>query len=63
LHIKHAVNKLKINGYLILDDSERDSYKKIHEFLDNKHWEKQNFIGSGPIVPWFTKLTIWKEIG
>lgn len=59
---KHAVNKLKINGYLILDDSERDSYKKIHEFLNNKHWEKQNFIGPGPIVPWFTQLTIWKKI-
>lgn len=59
---KHAINKLKVNGYLILDDSQRDSYKKIGEYLDNKHWTKLVFMGPRPMVSWFTQLTIWKKI-
>ena len=41
--VKHAVNKLKVNGYLILDNSDVEVYKKIYEYLDNKHWKKLDF--------------------
>lgn len=60
--VKHAVNKLKVNGYLILDNSDIKVYKKIYEYLDNMHWKKLDFLGPGPYVQGFWQLTSWKKI-
>lgn len=60
--VKHSVNKLKINGYLIIDDSDRCSYRKIYNYLNNDQWQRIDFIGPKPYVSWFTKLSVWIKI-
>jgi tRNA A58 N-methylase Trm61 len=46
--VKNSINALKKGGRLILDDSERENYKKIFEFLKSKNFAKQDFIGIAP---------------
>lgn len=59
----HAKGKVKIDGYLILDNSERDRYDAIHATLKNEGWLKFNFFGPGPYVDSeFWQTTIWQRI-
>ncbi len=46
--IKSTFNLLKPGGILILDDSQRSSYRKIFEFLTEKNFHYQNFVGIAP---------------
>lgn len=57
--VKHAFNKLKDGGIIILDNSEREHYKYIHYKLqNNKCW---NFFGPGPYGPNFWQTSIWQK--
>jgi len=43
----HALKKLKIRGYLLFDNSERDEYRQGMEMIP-EHWPRVDFVG--PIV-------------
>ncbi|KFJ42920.1 FkbM family methyltransferase [Francisella philomiragia] len=46
--VKNAINSIKENGIIVLDDSERDVYKEGIEFLLNKDFRKLDFWGISP---------------
>lgn len=46
--IKNAINTIKENGVIVLDDSERQQYKKGIDFLLNKDFKKIDFWGISP---------------
>jgi len=46
--VKNSYNFLKEGGALILDDSERKSYKKIFEFMAKQGFAQQDFWGIAP---------------
>ncbi len=58
--VSHAHRKVKIGGYLVLDNSDRPRYGRAKELLCD--WEKHEFCGPGPYVraPWET--TVWKKL-
>lgn len=45
---KNAIEALKPDGRIILDDSERKNYKKIFDFFAEKNFTKQDFFGIAP---------------
>jgi hypothetical protein len=45
---KNAIDALKPDGRIILDDSERKNYKKIFDFFAEKNFTKQDFFGIAP---------------
>jgi len=59
---KHALKKVKERGYLILDNAEMPYYFYIHSSLDNKEWEKYDFLGLFPYIFHFSETCIWKKI-
>lgn len=46
--VQNSIHALKPNGILILDDSERKSYRKMFEFLDEHGFKTKNFEGIAP---------------
>jgi len=56
--INLALKKIKQNGYLILDNSERKSYDVAKELL-KKH-DRIDFFGNGPYNEGKWQTTIWK---
>lgn len=54
--IKLALKKVRLGGYLILDNSERDIYAKGIYSL--RKWNRKDFFGKGPInkYPWKTSI-------
>jgi hypothetical protein len=55
--IKHALNRVKDNGYIMLDNSDRGHYACILSYMDI--YDKQDFPGMGrDSKEWNT--TIWK---
>lgn len=59
--IKHSLNKIKINGYLIIDNSERSYYLASFKF-DNSRWKKWDFPGPVPSSYSFSQTTILQKI-
>jgi hypothetical protein len=55
--IRHAMSKLRRNGVLMLDNSERAQYQR--EMARLEHLTRKDFFGNGPFLeePWQT--TIW----
>lgn len=59
---KHSYVALKDNGMLVVDDSERKSYKKIFSFFAKKEFKKQDFFGIAPGQFYLKNTTaFWKE--
>lgn len=46
--VKNSYEFIKDGGALILDDSQREGYKKIFEFMHEKNFQQQDFIGIAP---------------
>lgn len=44
----NAINALKSGGLIILDDSERDNYRKIFDFFKEKNFRQIDFPGIAP---------------
>lgn len=58
--IKHAVNKIKPGGLLILDNSDRNYYlSKTSQYI--KNFQKEVYFGAVPLVPVFSETTIYKK--
>ena len=58
--IKHAIGKLKKNGYLIIDNSERKYYLRPFS-VDSSSWEIRKFAGPVPYTINFSETTILKK--
>lgn len=61
--IKHAVDKVKVGGCLVLDNTERDYYlsEKTLRHLVNFKVILDEF-GPTPGLLWFTKTTVWRRV-
>lgn len=58
--ILDARRKVKLGGFLMLDNSERPDYRRSKDLLSN--WEMREFYGPGPYNNYFWETTIWKKI-
>jgi predicted O-methyltransferase YrrM len=58
----HSVNKVKVNGFLILDNAERQYYNYIHADLAKRNWKKFDFYGPGPYIGYFWQTCIWQRV-
>jgi hypothetical protein len=59
--IKHSLNKVNRNGYLIIDNSDREYYMTPFKF-DNKQWKKLVFSGPVPYSADFSETTILRRL-
>lgn len=57
--IKHAAAKVSSNGYLLLDNSERESYALGKQVV--ARWPRQEFCGPGPYSDAVWSTTVWKK--
>jgi hypothetical protein len=57
--IQHARAKVKIGGYMMLDNSERSNYQRSVQLL--YQWERKQFYGPGPYNSYFWETTIWRR--
>jgi hypothetical protein len=61
--IKHGIPKLKIGGFLILDNSDRLYYTaEFKETLNQDFKEIINYSGPTPFCSWFNRTSVWKKI-
>jgi SAM-dependent methyltransferase len=60
--VKNSINALKSEGRLILDDSERPNYYKIFDFLKERKFLKEDFVGIAPGQVRVKNTTVfWRE--
>jgi hypothetical protein len=57
--IQHARTKVKIGGYIMLDNSERPIYQRSIQLLSG--WDKKQFYGPGPYNTYFWETTVWRR--
>jgi predicted O-methyltransferase YrrM len=58
---KHSVSKVRHNGYIVLDNAERENYINVHRALERGYW-KRNFYGPGPYNQYFWHTCIWQKL-
>lgn len=59
--IAHGMKKLKPQGYLVIDNSERNYYFKRFKFSKSQ-WERKDFPGPSPFSYHFSQTTFLKKI-
>ncbi|MCQ8118230.1 hypothetical protein [Methylomonas rosea] len=58
----HSLNKVKVNGFLLLDQSERKYYlEKMESYFKESDWSKVSISGPLPYSLHFTKATFFKK--
>lgn len=57
--VSHAIKKIRPEGFLFLDDSQRPRYAREIELL--KDWKRRDFQGPQPYVRNFYKISIWQK--
>lgn len=57
--IKKSIDRVKENGVIILDDSEREEYNEGKEFLINRGYKKIEFWGIAPGVFYNKSTTVF----
>jgi hypothetical protein len=58
---KHARGKVKRGGYLVVDNSERDTYAWIHADLASRGWRWRHFYGPGPYNRGFWQTSVYRR--
>ncbi len=59
--IKHSVSKVKVGGFIILDNAERTYYlAQTKDRLVN--FKRREFVGAGPISQFFTRTDIYARL-
>lgn len=58
--IQHAYRKVKVGGWLLLDNSERQHYQRAKGILSG--WEPNAFFGPGPYGRNFWETTVWRRL-
>lgn len=56
--IKHAINKVKIGGIIVLDNSDREYYLRATSGL-LRNFDRKIFRGVTPRLTWFTETSIF----
>lgn len=59
---KRAMKKVKTGGYLVIDNSERDTYKKASDLFNSPDWQLRLFSGPSPYMFHFSETSFWKKI-
>ncbi len=57
----HARRKVRPGGYLLLDNSDREDYRKAKQLLAD--WEHRDFWGPGLYNLYFWQTTVWERPG
>jgi predicted O-methyltransferase YrrM len=57
----NSINAIKQGGSIILDDSERENYKKIFSFFAQNNFSKQDFFGIAPAQLRIKNTTIFSK--
>jgi SAM-dependent methyltransferase len=60
---RHARSKVRPGGWIILDDSERESYREVVHAARFAGWIEHAHWGPNPYVPQFGQTTIWQTTG
>jgi hypothetical protein len=55
---KHSLRKVKPNGYLVWDNTEREHYHRAMRMAP-QHFQFGDFPGPLPYVPHFTRTSVW----
>ncbi|MCU0443575.1 MAG: hypothetical protein MUE85_01560 [Microscillaceae bacterium] len=61
----HAHTKLKLGGYLLLDNAERPNYAYIHQLMNRKSYQAYHFWGIGGYAAKpqrFWQTSLWQRI-
>lgn len=58
--VLHAMSKIKVGGYLMLDNSERPEYEDAKALLTS--CERRDFFGIGPYSDRFWQTSVWRII-
>ena len=58
---QNSINFIKDDGIIILDDSQRENYKKIFDFFENNGFKKTDFIGIEPGKLKLKNTTIFRK--
>lgn len=59
---KHALPKVAVGSWLVLDNAERAEYWAIHQALSGDCWQRKDFYGPGPYNPCFWQTTAWLRL-
>lgn len=57
--LRHSIKKVKPNGSMILDNSERQRYSNSISNLNLIKWKRIDFFGPGPYNLYFWQTTVW----
>lgn len=59
--VAHAIPKVKPGGYLLLDQAERESYKRAIRLITQRGWQHFAFPGPVPYTLVFSQTAIWQR--
>lgn len=59
--LHHALAKVNVGGYLLLDNAERPHYYRAISALDSSQWRCQTFAGPGPRNTYFWSTCVWQK--
>jgi len=60
--LHHAVPKVAQHGYLLLDNTERDTYRQEANTLVDRGFRRCDFSGATAYANFFTITTIWEKL-
>jgi precorrin-6B methylase 2 len=61
--IRHSIDKLKPNGYMLLDNAERETYQDaINKYMSKNFVIEIDAYGATSHNMYFTKTAIWKKV-
>jgi hypothetical protein len=60
--VLHSLAKLTLNGFVVLDNTERDYYRKAINLMNNQKWKMWKFSGPVPYSPSFSETTVFQKI-
>ena len=58
----HALAKVATGGFFLLDNAEREHYRRVEARLSNDQWKLHDFYGPGPYNRYFWRTCIWKKL-
>lgn len=59
--VLHALQKLNLNGYLVLDNTERKHYDTAIQLMSTNNWKKWSFYGPVPYSLSFSETSIFQK--
>jgi len=59
---KHAVEKVKVDGHIVLDDAERPEYATVEQIARKLGFEIREFWGPGPYNRYFWRTIFMKRV-